>query len=196
MSYWNHQPLSSLRYPTYQKISYIDDITSKLSSTTGLGYVALSVVLGYFTLLYMQLLSASLLGVMWHFLVRIIPSRLIFLLDSFISSSRGMQSSGVAEPTGHAAKDQALRRILGLDGAGILGKLNLTRNGAGFSTVVKDNHEGAPPGLGNWDNSCYQNSVIQVCMNSHLHDIDRGSGSDANSFDHRLWLLYDHSLII
>ncbi|KAI9860721.1 MAG: hypothetical protein M1813_005644 [Trichoglossum hirsutum] len=162
MSYWNHQPLSSLRYPTYQKISYIDDITSKLSSTTGLGYVALSVVLGYFTLLYMQLLSASLLGVMWHFLVRIIPSRLIFLLDSFISSSRGMQSSGVAEPTGHAAKDQALRRILGLDGAGILGKLNLTRNGAGFSTVVKDNHEGAPPGLGNWDNSCYQNSVIQA----------------------------------
>ncbi|KAH0559213.1 hypothetical protein GP486_004270 [Trichoglossum hirsutum] len=162
MSYWDHQPLSSFRHPTYQKISHIDDTASKLSSTTALSYVALSVALGYFTLLYMQLLSASPLGVIWRFLVYIIPSRLIFLLDSFISSSRGMQSGGAAEPTGHAAKDQALRRILGLDGVGILGKLNLTRNGPGFSAVVKDVHEGAPPGLGNWDNSCYQNSVIQA----------------------------------
>ncbi|KAH0547584.1 hypothetical protein FGG08_000309 [Glutinoglossum americanum] len=73
-----------------------------------------------------------------------------------------MQSSGAMVSTDHAAKSQALRRILGLDGGGILEKLNLARNRTAFSTVVKDHHEGAPPGLGNWDNSCYQNSVIQA----------------------------------
>jgi len=172
MSYRNHPPFSSFDPPSCQGTSYVGDTASKLSSTTALSYVALSVALGYFTLLYMPFLFASPLGIMWHFWVYIIPSRLIFLLDSFISSSQGMQPSGAAESTGHAAKGQALRRILGLDGGGILGRLNLTRNGTGFSTVMKVDHEGAPPGLGNWDNSCYQNSVIQVCMNSCLHAIN------------------------
>jgi ubiquitin carboxyl-terminal hydrolase 1 len=164
MSYRNHQPFSSFEHPTYLKTSYVDDLASKLSSATTLSYVALSIALGYFTLLYMQLLSVSPVDIMSC----IMPSKLIFLLDSFISGSKDMQSGGAVKSTDDVAKGQALRRILGLGVDGILGKLNLVRNGPGYSRVVKVDHEGAPPGLGNWDNSCYQNSVIQVRLDSYL----------------------------
>ncbi|KAI9785335.1 MAG: hypothetical protein M1839_000353 [Geoglossum umbratile] len=109
------------------------------------------------------------------------PSKLIFLLDSFFSGPQDIPPSGATGPARHAAKDQALRRVLGLDGGGILAKLNMARGGAGFSTAVGNNHEGAPPGLGNWDNSCYQNSVIQALSSLRpLSDYLAATVSDPN----------------
>ena len=166
MSHRDHQPFSSFDPPPYQTTSYIDDITLKLSSTTALAYVALPAALAYYALSYMRLLPSSPLGIMWYFLVYIMPSKFIFLLDSFLSGPQDIQPGGATKSAKHTAKDQALRRVLGLDGGGILAKLNMARGGAGFSMAADNDHAGAPPGLGNWDNSCYQNSVIQVCMNS------------------------------
>jgi ubiquitin carboxyl-terminal hydrolase 1 len=163
MSYRDRQPFPSFDPPPLRATSYIDDITLKPSSITVLAYVALSAALAYYALSYMRLLPSP-LGVMWHFLVHIMPSKVIFLLDSFFSGPQDVQPGDATKSAKHTAKDQALRRLLGLDGAGILAKLNMARGGVGFNVAADNSHEGAPPGLGNWDNSCYQNSVIQVCI--------------------------------
>lgn len=62
---------------------------------------------------------------------------------------------------GHANKSNAMRRILGLDGAGILTTIQRTRTISNVGSVFKARPSNSLPGLGNWDNSCYQNSVLQ-----------------------------------
>ncbi|KAI9766337.1 MAG: hypothetical protein M1840_006601 [Geoglossum simile] len=181
MSYRDRQPFPSFDPPPpFRATSYIDDITSKPSSTTALAYVALSAALAYYALSYMRLLPPA-LGIMWYFLVYIMPSKVIFLLDSFFSGPQGIQPGDATKSAKHTAKDQALRRLLGLDGAGILAKLNLARGGAGFNVAADSSHKGAPPGLGNWDNSCYQNSVIQALASLRpLSDYLEATLSDPN----------------
>ena len=61
----------------------------------------------------------------------------------------------------HASKSNAMRRIFGLDGTGILTTLQRTRTISNVSSVFKARPSNSLPGLGNWDNSCYQNSVLQ-----------------------------------
>lgn len=54
-----------------------------------------------------------------------------------------------------------MRRIVGLDGAGLLTTLQRTRTISNVGSVFKGPPSHSLPGLGNWDNSCYQNSVLQ-----------------------------------
>jgi ubiquitin carboxyl-terminal hydrolase 1 len=65
-----------------------------------------------------------------------------------------------------AAKSDALRRILGMDnGGGIIGSVSqVGRKGlSSFSSAAMGSRAAGdqPPGLGNYDNSCYQNSILQ-----------------------------------
>ena len=62
---------------------------------------------------------------------------------------------------GHASKSNAMKRILGLDGASILTTIQRTRTIPSVGSVFKARPRDSLPGLGNWDNSCYQNSVLQ-----------------------------------
>lgn len=61
----------------------------------------------------------------------------------------------------HASKSNAMRRIFGLDGTGIMTTIQRTRTISNVSSVFKARPSNNLPGLGNWDNSCYQNSVLQ-----------------------------------
>ena len=61
----------------------------------------------------------------------------------------------------HASKSNAMRRMFGLDGTGILTTIQRTRTISNVSSVFKAHPSNSLPGLGNWDNSCYQNSVLQ-----------------------------------
>lgn len=67
----------------------------------------------------------------------------------------------------HAAKSDAFRRILGLGGNALLqggesvGMGSVIRR-ASMGTKTETPTSDAPAGLGNWDNSCYQNSVLQA----------------------------------
>ncbi|MCJ1275026.1 hypothetical protein MMC21_002826 [Puttea exsequens] len=61
----------------------------------------------------------------------------------------------------HARKSNAMRRILALDGAGIMTTVQRTRTLSNLGVVFKAAPKNSLPGLGNWDNSCYQNSVLQ-----------------------------------
>ena len=61
----------------------------------------------------------------------------------------------------HASKSNAMRRMLGLDSTGLLTTIQRTRTISNVGSVFKSRPSNSLPGLGNWDNSCYQNSVLQ-----------------------------------
>ena len=61
----------------------------------------------------------------------------------------------------HASKSNAMRHIFGLDGTGLLTTIQRTRTISNVGSVFKSRPSNSLPGLGNWDNSCYQNSVLQ-----------------------------------
>ncbi|KAK7519282.1 uncharacterized protein IWZ02DRAFT_288506 [Phyllosticta citriasiana] len=93
---------------------------------------------------------------LWNILVYIMPSPLVFAL--------GQPSINVDEDKNSAnmfaAKNEVLRRVFGLDGLGMLKAISGERALRSYGTMI-NTKDVVPPGLGNWDNSCYQNSVIQ-----------------------------------
>jgi ubiquitin carboxyl-terminal hydrolase 1 len=108
----------------------------------------------------------SLPDLLWNFFIYITPSRLLDTIDN------DRKMSAVSDPAlssisrTHAAKSEIMRRLLSFDRAGgIMGtvaKASRRRLSSlpGINMVMQGD-DGRPPGLGNWDNSCYQNSVLQ-----------------------------------
>ena len=96
---------------------------------------------------------------LWNALVFITPTRL--LLGA--AKRQELRGSGMLSQT-HAAKNEALRKMLGvgssalthkfMGGEGVMRRLSMSLSKVEVTSDV-------PPGLGNWDNSCYQNSVLQ-----------------------------------
>lgn len=54
-----------------------------------------------------------------------------------------------------------MRHILGLDGMRVMSNVQNARSLPSIGSMVKSRTRHSPPGLGNWDNSCYQNSILQ-----------------------------------
>ena len=102
---------------------------------------------------------------LWNFLVRITPSALVQALDKKQIPTGQEKGTGIVEGSGPktlAAKSEAMRRILGFEGTGgFLTHFQRNRSLSGISNFAKSPPNDGLPGLGNWDNSCYQNSVIQ-----------------------------------
>ncbi|KAK6421850.1 ubiquitin-specific protease ubp1 [Oleoguttula sp. CCFEE 5521] len=95
----------------------------------------------------------------WNGLVYITPTRL--LLGAVKRSELRQNSSTWSQV--HAAKSEAMRSLLGLGSGALLQQIpaagsNIVRR---LSLAPSKVQSDAPPGLGNWDNSCYQNSVLQ-----------------------------------
>ncbi|RHZ66465.1 ubiquitin-specific protease UBP1 [Aspergillus thermomutatus] len=65
------------------------------------------------------------------------------------------------------AKSEAMQRILGLDSSSLSSFLPRSTPFSGFGTALLGAKDNLPPGLGNWDNSCYQNSIIQGLASLH-----------------------------
>lgn len=102
----------------------------------------------------------------WDGLVYVTPARLVFTLDSLANPQLSSQQmiSSTATST-HASKSAAMRRLLGIDRTGGLmasvfkarsRAISATGNALGLKL-----EECRPPGLGNRDNSCFQNSILQ-----------------------------------
>ncbi|KAK5137314.1 hypothetical protein LTR08_000284 [Meristemomyces frigidus] len=131
----------------------MDDLQLSLVCSI-LGIVAIHQLLVHFD--YPVLSPQELL---WNALVYATPTRL--LLDA--DKRHELRANDLLSQT-HAAKSEAMRRMLGLGtsslthklsgGEGIVPKMGMFSSNEATSTD-------APPGLGNWDNSCYQNSVLQ-----------------------------------
>jgi ubiquitin carboxyl-terminal hydrolase 1 len=102
----------------------------------------------------------------WNALVYITPMRLLEYVDDYTSPFRIANPNMKNVPRTHSEKSEIMRRIFGLDTPGgiidtvasagrrRLSSLPLIGLGPGGAEEV-------PAGLGNWDNSCYQNSVLQ-----------------------------------
>jgi ubiquitin carboxyl-terminal hydrolase 1 len=98
--------------------------------------------------------------------VYLTPSRLLDTVENYISPLQTLNPAVAATPRTHAEKSEAMRRILGLDKTGgIIGSVAQAGRRRlstlpGIKMAVQG-VDGSPAGLGNWDNSCYQNSVLQ-----------------------------------
>ena len=137
------------------------------SGPTVLAYGLLAVTVGYHMLQYFDYPVLPISELAWNILVYLTPARAISVLDPRMDGLN-LGGSPADETLGsryHALKSEALRRVVGLDAGGILGKVQKAQSLPGVSRLLpgrkRDKEIGSPPGLGNWDNSCYQNSVIQ-----------------------------------
>ncbi|KAL2157206.1 hypothetical protein VTH06DRAFT_6342 [Thermothelomyces fergusii] len=108
----------------------------------------------------------SLPQLLWDAAVAVIPACILFAVDRFINPPLVPTHMLETQPPTRAAKSEALRRILGIDnGAGIMGSVSqASRRGLGSLSGAALGPKPAsnqPPGLGNYDNSCFQNSILQ-----------------------------------
>ncbi|KAF7558045.1 hypothetical protein G7046_g5909 [Stylonectria norvegica] len=102
---------------------------------------------------------------LWDGLVFALPERLLNALDDRINPTLAPRPMLQTHQSTHAAKSDTMRRVLGLDrSGGMMASVFQVRNRAlsmtGSVLGLKLDTE-RPPGLGNRDNSCYQNSILQ-----------------------------------
>ncbi len=109
----------------------------------------------------------SLSQLLWDVSVSLIPARLLFAIDDFLNPTPFSAPMARTAST-RAAKQDAIRRIMRSEnnGGGLLSSVSQVGR-KGFSSLsgavrgsgraVRD----SPPGLGNSDNACYQNSILQ-----------------------------------
>lgn len=126
----------------------------------------LAVTIGYQAAYHQQRRLRSVSQILWDASIFVIPARLLFAVERLVNPPLFPTHMLKAQPPTRAAKSDALRRILGIDnGGGIIGSVSQAgRKGlsslsnAGLGTRAAGDQ---PPGLGNYDNSCYQNSILQ-----------------------------------
>jgi ubiquitin carboxyl-terminal hydrolase 1 len=103
---------------------------------------------------------------LWNCLVYATPTRLLYILDNDLKQRAMADPNFRRIPQTHAAKSAVMRRILGFDKPGGIIS-TVTEAGRRRLSIIPginigtQGEDGRPPGLGNWDNSCYQNSVLQ-----------------------------------
>ncbi|TQS35903.1 hypothetical protein Golomagni_03663 [Golovinomyces magnicellulatus] len=102
-------------------------------------------------------------GILWDIFVFLTPSWLIDVIENHINPIRISNLILNRRPRTHAAKSVAMRRILNLDSSrSPVGSVSQTKSKRlSTNNAVAQENETRPAGLGNWDNSCYQNSVLQ-----------------------------------
>ena len=101
----------------------------------------------------------------WNVIVQLTPSSFLYAMEY---SLRRRHQNGEANASFRRAdfgniqaKSDALRRLIGLDSNGPRSpaqSIRYTSIPAGGNQL----HNLMPAGLGNWDNSCYQNSIVQA----------------------------------
>ena len=138
--------------------------TSQLTPATAFTYAALLLLGAYALIHYLDILPIlPLRQLVWNALVYATPPSLVIALEgrSSVTTTNPDLSHTYAESRSFAAKSDAMRSMLGLSGDGILhGTVQRSRRFTGLS-IFKSATSDNLPGLGNWDNSCYQNSILQ-----------------------------------
>lgn len=109
-------------------------------------------------LVYLDIAVLSPIEVTWNALVYLTPSALLLSADR----RRELQTPESTWSQLHAAKSVSLRSMLGLGSRAMMQQIPSGANIVRSMTSAKSKPQSdTPPGLGNWDNSCYQNSVLQ-----------------------------------
>ncbi|KAK5627217.1 hypothetical protein RRF57_002932 [Xylaria bambusicola] len=125
-----------------------------------------------FTILYQSLQSFPPFShlrhpgeLLWDLLVALIPARLLYAIDHWLHPPifPAPKPTLTSRPSSYVAKSNLLRRILGMDRPNSI--LNAVAHAgksiSSLSSVKPKRMVDQPPGLGNYDNSCFQNSILQ-----------------------------------
>ena len=120
----------------------------------------------YHTLRILEFDLLPLSELIWNCIVYLTPSRLLDAVEKYTNPLSISNPARATTQKTHAAKSEAMRRILGLDAPGGIMNSVAQAGRRRLSTlpgimVGAHGEDGRPAGLGNWDNSCYQNSVLQ-----------------------------------
>ncbi|OJD13458.1 hypothetical protein AJ78_06092 [Emergomyces pasteurianus Ep9510] len=153
-------------HTTPLKHSYRDDRFGEwVPDRSKIAYFGISVLLGYLIFKYLDLITLTLVKSAWNIIVFFTPSRIILALDKDCVSDQDTvldaTSASLTRSARHTAKSIAMQRILGLDANSFLTTFPRPRGLSGIGQAFLGLKEPYPPGLGNWDYSCYQNSIIQ-----------------------------------
>lgn len=139
--------------------SHHETALTSLQNNETLAYALLALLSVYLLLDHFGFAPVSLIRVAWNVLVFATPSWIIVALDTRMSPSETSPSS--PSQMSFQTKNEAMQRILGLDNNSFP-FFPRSRSLSGLGNALLGNSSDAiPPGLGNWDNSCYQNSIIQ-----------------------------------
>lgn len=160
---------------SYQYMS-LDFSQNDLTSQNPQGTVFLvgaSIIFLYLILPHLGPLPSIITYHLWDAFVYIIPTRIVAALDAENTNTPTSRFSSVY--SSHYEKGQAMRRIIGLDRGSLDSILPRARRLSSVGPSWLGSRDLIPPGLGNWDNSCYQNSVIQGLASLRLfaHYLDR-----------------------
>lgn len=117
---------------------------------------------------WVLLKSSIRIEALWDALVYVVPYRILYLLDNWLHPPLVPRPMLQGPARTHAAKSALMQRVLGFDrpGGGVMGTVSQAgqRGLASFSgamMALKGGSSDRPAGLGNLDNSCYQNSILQ-----------------------------------
>ncbi|KAJ6079088.1 hypothetical protein N7467_008841 [Penicillium canescens] len=142
------------------QISHYETALAALQNTQALGTGLIALASFYLLLDYFGFAPISVLHLAWKGLVYLTPSRLVVALDPRMSDPESPTPTG-SPPSPFEQKNAAMQRIFGIDTSHLAFSFR-RRSLSGLGNALLGNtKEAKPPGLGNWDNSCYQNSIIQ-----------------------------------
>ncbi|KAL3474123.1 hypothetical protein BJX99DRAFT_260681 [Aspergillus californicus] len=149
--------LTQSRYSTSKTHNDYGPVWHHIQNNANLTYIFVTAVSVLFLLNHFRSAPAALAAAVWNIVVYLIPSRIVAALDS----KGTKESTENSDSMTFQAKSEAMKRILGLDNASFSSFFPRPASLSGFSTALLGSNNIVPPGLGNWDNSCYQNSIIQ-----------------------------------
>ncbi|KAL1863380.1 ubiquitin-specific protease ubp1 [Paecilomyces lecythidis] len=137
-----------------------DVFLDRIQNSPAIAYTVATLVFLYFTLNYLNVLPFSISHGLWSALVYLVPSRVVFALDKSARSGSATTGSDAMTLSSFQAKSEAMQRVLGLDSNTLYSFFPRARS-LSIGNVLLGGKDHIPPGLGNWDNSCFQNSMIQ-----------------------------------
>lgn len=151
----------------YQRYSE-GQLQDRFTSPTAIATLILLAVTVSYQAAYQQGRVPSVPHLLWDVAVYVIPARLLYAIESFTDPPLFPTPMFKTQSSTHAAKSDLMRKILRLDKPGGFlnsvsqaGRLGLSSWSGGRATAER------PPGLGNYDNACYQNSIIQGLASLH-----------------------------
>ena len=119
--------------------------------------------IGYYLLNALDAWPDTVKRLLYETIIYLIPSPAIYALQSIMHRYSGAIDDASrfkkSDFGNQRAKAEAIQRMLGH--SPFPNALRKARSLSGLETILPVSKETGPPGLGNWDNSCYQNSILQ-----------------------------------
>ncbi|KAI5294149.1 hypothetical protein KEM52_004607 [Ascosphaera acerosa] len=131
-------------------------------SSNDIALICLTAALVYQLLRHFRILPVSLSQAVWHVLVFFLPCQLVRVCCARIPEHgptlEGLSASSFVQR--HLAKSTIMLQYLGIGAASFTRATGLAQLHDRLLTTAARTRSPEPPGLGNWDNSCFQNSIV------------------------------------